>query len=31
MAADPREIELEEVTDIPFVMTVVDGEIVWAA
>jgi predicted amidohydrolase YtcJ len=31
MAADPREVDLEEVPDIPFVMTVVDGEIVWAA
>jgi hypothetical protein len=31
MAADPREVDLDEVPDIPFVMTVVDGEIVWAA
>jgi len=29
MAADPREVDIEEVTDIPFVMTVVDGEVVW--
>jgi predicted amidohydrolase YtcJ len=31
MATDPREVTPEEVPDIPFVMTVVDGEIVWAA
>ena len=31
MAEDPREVTPEEVQDIPFVMTVVDGEIVWAA
>jgi predicted amidohydrolase YtcJ len=31
MAADPREVEPEEVPEIPFVMTVVDGEIVWSA
>jgi predicted amidohydrolase YtcJ len=31
MAADPREVDLGEVPDIPFVMTVVDGQIVWAA
>jgi predicted amidohydrolase YtcJ len=30
MAADPREVAPEEVPDIPFVMTVVDGEIVWS-
>jgi predicted amidohydrolase YtcJ len=29
MAADPREVRPEEVPDIPFTMTVVDGEIVW--
>jgi predicted amidohydrolase YtcJ len=29
MAADPREVKPEEVPDIPFIMTVVDGEIVW--
>ena len=29
MAADPREVTPEEVPDIPFTMTVVDGEIVW--
>ncbi len=31
MAADPREVEPEEVPDIPFTMTVVDGDIVYAA
>jgi predicted amidohydrolase YtcJ len=31
MAADPREVTPEEVPDIPFVMTVVDGEIVWCS
>jgi predicted amidohydrolase YtcJ len=31
MAADPRKVNLEEVADIPFVMTVVNGEIVWSA
>jgi predicted amidohydrolase YtcJ len=31
MAADPRKVNLDEVADIPFVMTVVDGEIVWSA
>jgi predicted amidohydrolase YtcJ len=31
MAADPRDMAPEEVPDIPFVMTVVDGEIVWSA
>ena len=30
MAADPREVTPEEVPEIPFVMTVVDGEIVWS-
>jgi predicted amidohydrolase YtcJ len=30
MAADPRDVAPEEVPDIPFVMTVVDGEIVWS-
>ena len=30
MAADPRDIEPQEVPDIPFTMTVVDGEIVWS-
>jgi hypothetical protein len=30
MAADPREVEPQEVPDIPFTMTVVDGEIVWS-
>jgi predicted amidohydrolase YtcJ len=29
MAADPRDVAPEEVPDIPIVMTVVDGEIVW--
>jgi predicted amidohydrolase YtcJ len=29
MAADPRDVPTEEVTEIPFTMTVVDGEIVW--
>lgn len=29
MAADPREVKPEEVPNIPFIMTVVDGEIVW--
>jgi predicted amidohydrolase YtcJ len=31
MAADPREVKPEEVPEIPFVMTVVDGEIIWSA
>jgi len=31
MAADPRAVKPEEVPDIPFVMTVVGGEIVWSA
>ena len=31
MAVDPREVEPEEVPDIPFTMTVVDGDIVYAA
>jgi len=31
MASDPREVAPEEVPEIPFVMTVVDGEIVWSA
>lgn len=31
MAADPREVSPEEVPDIPFIMTVVDGKIVYAA
>jgi predicted amidohydrolase YtcJ len=31
MAADPREVAPEKVPEIPFVMTVVDGEIVWSA
>ena len=31
MAADPRDIEPEKVPEIPFTMTVVDGEIVWSA
>jgi predicted amidohydrolase YtcJ len=31
MAADPRDFSPEEVPDIPFTMTVVDGEIVWSA
>ena len=31
MAADPREVAPEEVPEIPFAMTVVDGEIVWSA
>ncbi len=30
MAADPRDLSPEEVPDIPFTMTVVDGEIVWS-
>jgi len=30
MAADPRDVEPQEVPDIPFTMTVVDGEIVWS-
>jgi len=30
MSADPREVEPEEVIHIPFIMTVVDGEIVWS-
>jgi predicted amidohydrolase YtcJ len=30
MAADPREVPPEEVPDIPFSMTVVDGDIVWS-
>jgi predicted amidohydrolase YtcJ len=31
MAADPREVAPEEVPEIPFVMTVVDGEIIWSS
>jgi predicted amidohydrolase YtcJ len=31
MAEDPRVVNPEEVADIPFTMTVVDGEIVWSA
>ena len=31
MAADPREVKPEEVPDIPFIMTVGGGEIVWSA
>ena len=31
MAADPRQVKPEEVPDIPFTMTVVDGDIVYAA
>ncbi len=31
MAADPRDLSPEEVPDIPFTMTVVDGEVVWSA
>jgi len=31
MVADPREVDVDEVPDIPFVMTVVDGDIVWTA
>ncbi|MBW1682947.1 MAG: hypothetical protein JRF59_14285 [Deltaproteobacteria bacterium] len=31
MAADPRDVPVEEVPGIPFTMTVVGGEIVWAA
>lgn len=31
MAADPREIRPEEVPQIPFTMTVVDGELVWSS
>ncbi|MBW2178748.1 MAG: amidohydrolase family protein, partial [Deltaproteobacteria bacterium] len=31
MAVDPRDIEPEKVPEIPFTMTVVDGEIVWSA
>jgi predicted amidohydrolase YtcJ len=30
MAADPRDMQPEEVPDIPFTMTVVDGDIVWS-
>jgi len=30
MAEDPREVAPEEVPQIPFTMTVVDGEVVWA-
>ena len=30
MAADPRDVQPEEVPEIPFTMTVVDGEIVWS-
>lgn len=30
MAADPRDVHPQEVPDIPFAMTVVDGEIVWS-
>jgi hypothetical protein len=31
MAADPREVKPEEVPAIPFIMTVVGGDIVYAA
>lgn len=31
MAADPREVNIEEVLSIPFTMTVVGGKIVWSA
>ena len=31
MAEDPRNVEPEEVPNIPFIMTVVDGEVVWTA
>ncbi len=31
MAADPRDVEPDDVPDIPFVMTVVGGEIVWSS
>jgi predicted amidohydrolase YtcJ len=31
MAADPRDVLPEEVPDIPFTMTVVDGKIVWSS
>ncbi|MBF0276963.1 MAG: amidohydrolase [SAR324 cluster bacterium] len=31
MDADPRNVPIDEVPDIPFTMTVVDGEIVWAS
>jgi predicted amidohydrolase YtcJ len=30
MAADPRDVKPEEIPDIPFTMTVVDGEVVWS-
>jgi predicted amidohydrolase YtcJ len=30
MAVDPREVPPSEVPDIPFTMTVVDGDIVWS-
>ncbi|MBT4643870.1 MAG: amidohydrolase [Deltaproteobacteria bacterium] len=30
MAEDPRQVKPEEVLDIPFIMTVVDGRIVWS-
>ncbi|MBW2408663.1 MAG: amidohydrolase family protein, partial [Deltaproteobacteria bacterium] len=30
MAADPRNVQPEEVPDIPFTMTVVDGDVVWS-
>ena len=30
MAADPRDVKPDDVPDIPFVMTVVGGEIVWS-
>jgi predicted amidohydrolase YtcJ len=30
MTADPRDVQPEDVPDIPFTMTVVDGEIVWS-
>jgi predicted amidohydrolase YtcJ len=31
MAEDPRDVRPEEIPDIPFVMTVVGGEVVWSA
>jgi hypothetical protein len=31
MAADPRDVKPDDVPDIPFVMTVVGGEIVWSS
>ena len=30
MTADPRDVKPDDVPDIPFVMTVVGGEIVWS-